>query len=92
MALITIPVEAATAAPPKQISIYPINGITAGTVRYTVPAGRVFNGTIYGAGTLINGQSIFFSVAYPVTLLAGTVVASQTTTENTSLIGVESAA
>jgi len=92
MALIKIPVEAATAVPPKQIAIYPINGVTAGTVRYTVPAGRVFNGTIFGTSAQINGQVISFSSVYPVTLLAGTVVASSTTTENTSLIGIESAA
>lgn len=92
MALIKIPVEAATAVPPKQIAIYPVNGVAAGTVRYTVPAGRVFNGSFYGATAMINGASIAVNVPYPVTLLAGTIVASDTTNVNTSLIGVESAA
>lgn len=90
MALTSLPVPASSGNPPTQIAIYPVNGVASGTVRYTVPAGRVFNGNFYGYTAMINGASIQVSGAYSVTLLAGTVVASDTTNSNTSLIGVES--
>lgn len=94
MALTPIPQGPASASPPIQIATL-INGVAAGTVRYTVPTGRVFNGLICnntaGQQTRINGVDVPFGiVGTPVVFIAGTVIASQTTSSGNALLGVES--
>jgi hypothetical protein len=94
MALIQIPVAASSPSPPIQI-VTTINGPAAGTVRYTVPTGRVFNGLISsstaGQQTRINSVDVPFNVGgTTVVFIAGTVIASQTTTAGNALVGVES--
>ena len=97
MALTPIPVaSSATDSPPIQI-VTPINGFTAGTVCYTVPTGRVFNGIVSssaaGQQIRINTVDAPFGIGgTPVVFLAGTVIASQTVTAGNALVGVESGA
>jgi hypothetical protein len=104
MFTINIPAPSSSVAAPIQISIN--NDVAAGTVMYTVPAGRKFVGTIgnttSGNRVNINQMSIWCFHGGPsdpikagalqtITLVAGTVV--KEVTANTSyILGVESAA